>query len=70
MIFFWMIWRPPRSNLCPYTTLFRSHLKAVAAFKQVMEQVMQQKPETILFFIQRGRNTNFAEARPDWTRVK
>src|SRR5258708_17969490 len=25
-----MIWRPPRSTLFPYTTLFRSHVKAEA----------------------------------------
>src|SRR3712207_7953962 len=31
MFFFLMIRRPPRSTLFPYTTLFRSHIRAAGA---------------------------------------
>src|SRR2546429_4378663 len=39
--FFLMIRRPPRSTLFPYTTLFRSHSKAIT---EVMEKVLDGRP--------------------------
>src|SRR3712207_8897142 len=34
-----MIRRPPRSTLFPYTTLFRSHARKLAAFLRILEQL-------------------------------
>src|SRR5256886_17633525 len=40
-IFFLMIRRPPRSTLFPYTTLFRSHIRAHALEGQLFRTALQ-----------------------------
>src|SRR5260221_12126920 len=42
--FFLMIRRPPRSTLFPYTTLFRSHSKAISSRRPEMAQPASSAP--------------------------
>src|SRR5256885_11918823 len=59
LVFFLMIRRPPRSTLFPYTTLFRSHARAV--YEQGVAAAL--KPGKTLMFAH-GFNVHFKEIAP------